>query len=823
MLNGYVFILLSVIRFCISSILQEINDFHSHDNIIDYTTKDTILPTPFIIKTLKEVKLTAPKTPYEVSGDTITYDLNKYKSIETVKLEDVLKKIDGFSVDPNGKISFLGKEIKKIYLDGDDLSGNQYTLLSKVVQANFVSKIQLINNFNENRLLKEINSSSDIALNLRMTADVKNRTNSTIKADYSIHNYGSVDASQLSLYNKFKAVSSATANNIGKEKINNELNSSGDIISSDNEFNLINEFIQTGKIIPPNLKYTYTHFNNDKQLSTCFTLKPSSNSHLRIIGSGNNLKFSLQDFSSQTINSIQDSWKFDSKIKTKDHSRSSDYAIEYKVDNTRNRIFTYKVYLKSIHIMNDYSEKRMTNLFDTINQKMVLRDKDYFISLNETYKIKQKHFLNLEYYFGKRTIENDSYVLSTLPERIIYQAVILSSYRQHHTNRVYSHDFNLYLLSKKSYGSLRYGVNFKKFNSNSGNAINNDLYQDITLLINLPYQYGMYTSSLYSNIILQKYKYFTYSLYSSLGYSNSFISPRTKSSSLLYNYHLSLSYKRKPLSIFSFEIDGKNSIADLYTNFSYPLLSGISSTLFGSKNRSLKNIVHFMTNYNYTNLYRAFSFSYSISGIYSSGDNILSSNLNPNNTILTFLKNTGTNHLSLFCKMDKYVHPIKIKITYTFQFTKLKTPNLIEGITDKSSMHNTMNTVGLTTAWDSKIQMESNVKQSNSSYHSMYLNSIIDKSMSTIEFGQKINYHFSKNAMIVIQSKNINSRLFPSLNLLDGIIQFKNKKNMLFTFTLHNLLNNKSFTENVILQNSICERRFDLVPRYILFGLDYSF
>ncbi len=817
---------MNVINSCLTLISGGGNEFYTKYNTIIYSTTDTMSPTPYIIKSLKEVKLTAPKIPYELSGDTMTYDVNKYKSIETVKLEDVLKKIDGFSVDPNGKISFLGKEIKKIYLDGEDLSGNHYTLLSKVVQANSVSKIQLINNFNENRLLKEINSSSDIALNLRMADDVKNRLSSTIKADYSFNNYGGFDASLLALYKKIKAVSSATANNIAKEKINqinDQLDLSFDKMSSDNEFNLISDFIQNGKIIPPNLNFTYTLFNYDKQLSTCFTVKPSANSHLRIIGSGSNLKLSLQDFSNQTIKSIQDSWKFDSNRKTKDHSKSSDYAIEYKVDNTRNRIFTYKVYLTSNHMMNDYNEKRMTNLFDTINQKMILIDKDYFISLNETYKIKQNHLLNLEYSFGKREIANDSYVLSTLPERMIYQSVILSSYKQYHATRVYSHQFNLYILSKKKFGSLKYGVNFKKFNSNSCNKINNDLFQDHTLLVNLPYQYGMYTSSLYTHIILQKYKYFTYSLYSSLGYSYSFISPRSKSSSLLYNYHLSLSYKRKPLSVFSFEIEGKNSITDLYTNFSYPLLTGISSTLFGSNNMTLPKIVLFMTNYNYTNLYKAFSFSYSISSIYSSGDNILSSNLNPNNTILTFFKNTGTNYLSVFCKIDKYIHPLKLKLAYIFQFNSSKIPNLIDGVLDKPSMLNTSNNIGLTTAWDSKIQMEFNLQESNLSYHSKYLNSIIGKSLVNFEIGQKINYHFSKNAMIVVRAKHLKSKMLQSLNLLDGIIQFQNKKNMLFTFTLHNLLNNKSFTENIISQNSISERIFYLVPRYILFGINYSF
>jgi hypothetical protein len=286
---------------------------------------------------------------------------------------------------------------------------------------------------------------------------------------------------------------------------------------------------------------------------------------------------------------------------------------------------------------------------------------------------------------------------------------------------------------------------------------------------------------------------------------------------------MTFSYRKRPLSTLSLELLGKNSGADLYTNFSYPLLSGISSTIYGTNMMSLSKIVSIIAQYNYTNLYRAFSLSYSISGIYSSGDNLLSSNFNPNNTILLFFKNSGTSQLSVFCKMDKYVHPLKIKFTYTLQYNTAKTPNLIDRITYNSSMYNTINNIGFTTSWDSKIQMEFHFQQSNSSYHSKNLHSIINKSMRNIEIGYKINYHISKNAMIVIQSKNIMSKIQSRLNLLDGILQFRNKKNILFTFTLHNLLKENFFTERIIFQNSIVERKFNMVPRYVMFGLNYSF
>jgi len=77
--------------------------------------------------------------------------------------------------------------------------------------------------------------------------------------------------------------------------------------------------------------------------------------------------------------------------------------------------------------------------------------------------------------------------------------------------------------------------------------------------------------------------------------------------------------------------------------------------------------------------------------------------------------------------------------------------------------------------------------------------------------------------MIVLHSKNIMSKIQSSLHLLDGIFQFRNKKNILFTFTLHNLLKENLFTERIIFQNSIVERKYNMVPRYFMIGLNYSF
>ena len=65
-------------------------------------------------KLLQEIIIKAPELPFKIIGDTIDYDADKYQSNDVNKLEDLLKKMEGFHVEDDGKITFNGKQVSKI-------------------------------------------------------------------------------------------------------------------------------------------------------------------------------------------------------------------------------------------------------------------------------------------------------------------------------------------------------------------------------------------------------------------------------------------------------------------------------------------------------------------------------------------------------------------------------------------------------------------------------------------------------------------------------------------------------------------------------------
>ena len=68
---------------------------------------------------LKEVVVKSKKIRH--SGDTICYNASTYLSKNDKVLEDLLKKMPGISISPDGQISYNGKWITEFYIEGTDM------------------------------------------------------------------------------------------------------------------------------------------------------------------------------------------------------------------------------------------------------------------------------------------------------------------------------------------------------------------------------------------------------------------------------------------------------------------------------------------------------------------------------------------------------------------------------------------------------------------------------------------------------------------------------------------------------------------------------
>ena len=129
---------------------------------------------------IREVRVSAP--PIVQRCDTIAYNVASFKGQEDRYIADVLKKLPGITVDGEGKISYLGEAISKLYVEGRDLLGGQYGLATNNLSADAVGSVEVMEHHQPIRALQGVKFAEQAALNLKL------------KKGYTIRPFGEVRA-----------------------------------------------------------------------------------------------------------------------------------------------------------------------------------------------------------------------------------------------------------------------------------------------------------------------------------------------------------------------------------------------------------------------------------------------------------------------------------------------------------------------------------------------------------------------------------------------------------------------------------------------------
>jgi len=113
--------------------------------------------------------------PVSISGDTIVYNADSFKSGTERKLEDVLKKLPGVEVNADGEIEVEGKKVTKLMVEGKDFFDGDTKLGVKNIPADAIDKIQVLRNYNEVSALKGLENDQDnVAMNIKLKEGKKN-------------------------------------------------------------------------------------------------------------------------------------------------------------------------------------------------------------------------------------------------------------------------------------------------------------------------------------------------------------------------------------------------------------------------------------------------------------------------------------------------------------------------------------------------------------------------------------------------------------------------------------------------------------------------
>ncbi|WP_241491424.1 TonB-dependent receptor [Lacinutrix mariniflava] len=131
--------------------------------------------------------------PITVKKDTTTYRVDKFVTGEERKLKDVLKKLPGVEVDRAGNVTVQGKKVTKVLVEGKTFFTGNSKLAVNNIPADAVDEVEVLDNYNDVAMLKGLQDSEDLAMNIKLKEDKKNfafgdvEVGAGIKDRYVIH------------------------------------------------------------------------------------------------------------------------------------------------------------------------------------------------------------------------------------------------------------------------------------------------------------------------------------------------------------------------------------------------------------------------------------------------------------------------------------------------------------------------------------------------------------------------------------------------------------------------------------------------------------
>ena len=154
---------------------------------------------------LKEVIVRSGQA-IRIKGDTTEFTADSFVVKEGATVEDLMKKLPGFSVNAKGEITAQGKRVDKVLVDGEEFFGDDPTMATQNISAKAVDKVQIFDTKSEQQQLTGMTSGNEgKTVNIKLKEDKKKGAFGKIIAGSDFDDI--VDAKGL--YNRF----------VGKKKL----------------------------------------------------------------------------------------------------------------------------------------------------------------------------------------------------------------------------------------------------------------------------------------------------------------------------------------------------------------------------------------------------------------------------------------------------------------------------------------------------------------------------------------------------------------------------------------------------------------------------
>lgn len=788
------------------------------DSIVNPKKNNTYLFNfNLISKTNKLEEIVIKQEKFKIEGDTISFNPRAYRDGTERKAEDLIKKIPGMEVDGNGTIKFRGKKVSSVQLEGDDLFGYNYATGTRNISVDMIEQIQTINNYSENPLLKGIENSDNVAINLKLKkgkVDVSGNGNISSGLYSTIRSLNAINLNLIGISKKYKSFGTINSNNIGMN------NSSKDYFAmSSNLQDIIDKEFYTTKAISENafsnnLENQISATNNqmvfDYDIVYRFSKKLAIKTNLFFVN--DKLSLTEQNNSFFTTENITYNDKTET-VKSPEHKK-----IELKLTYNTNKLSLLEV--------ETVFEKEKIN-----TNKSILQDNiDFFNTTLNSENLFWKNNLKYTYKLNSKSALQfvSNYSINSIPQKLI-----ISPNQFNFSGNLQQSEFQKKYLSNKlifmgNINNIKYafilGYIFDK------NPFSSNLLFNNTSIQNFQNNFTYRKSTLYSEIS------------ATFGISNWRIQPTLRLNKLNQNYN----------SIQNQDISKNDLIAIPTINLSYGLNDRSSLKLTGNYDKTPPNEENLIQNlltqdnrlvkrsrfdldllqsqnyslsYRYNNLFSSFATNLAIIYDHKKNTYLSSVEILNNYTIYNYFQSpTNIENYLLTFSIEKYINLLKTTVKHSSNYGI----NNYKNIVNQSDLRNNKSTnynayFFIKTAFRFPINFENKFNYRVVNFYSENENT-------------NVNISYSNNSKILIKPSKFwlftigydyylpNTKINDNFTFLDFDIKYKPKRLRWIEFwiTGKNLLNNKFYsqTENSDFQITVYES--SLMQKHYLITLDFK-
>lgn len=764
-----------------------------------------------------------------VKNDTITFNAKSFLQGNEEVVEDLLKKIPGLNIDKNGTIKVGNQEVEKVMIEGDDLFDKGYKILTKNMPVNPIDKIELYQNYSNNKHLKGIENSNKVALNLKLKEDFKHVWFGNALLGNSLVS-GQKYEMKLNFINfgkKNKYYILSNLNNIGLD-VTGDINHLIRPMHSDEPGNIgDDQSVNTTNFLnfeTPNLDKKRNTFNNAELLSLNSIFSLSKKTKLKTLAFLNTDENDFFKNSFQSFNVGVASFQNSENLIGRKKLLTTFGRIELNYDVSENKTLTY---ISKINLSTDNSKSDLLFNGETLNEKLISCNTLFDQKVNFTNKFSE----------NKAFVVSGRLISEKMPQDYLVNQIVSGDLFNQNANNTKQINQNHMTFGGIEAHFLNKRNNEDLFELKLGNKLRIDkldtsfgLYNNENL-VSLPPDYQNSLSYRSNDLYLSgKYmlKIKDISISSQADIHQIFNQLKDKTQNFKNNTFFI------PKLSFEWDINEKNKIISSYshntTNLSvidiYPgyIQSGFRSFLKGLGDFDQLQSTSAFFNYACGNWGEKFFANTYI--IFSKNIDFISTNttVSQNYSLIEKILVKDREFLSGYSTIDYYFKPVKANFKFTVGATKSNFKNSINNSELRNVKSNTLDygieiRSSLSGAFNYHFGTKWNYYQIKTDTESSYANNtnFID-----------LSFQISKSISLQLKSERYyfgnlekNNNQYYFLDFEGKYIILENKLNLFLTG--NNIFNTQKFRNYSITDLYVSKTEYRLQPRFIMLKMEYRF